>query len=124
MSTLRGKVATVVIIRVMPVSRGNNEGVFAGMIFEIVTNSPGHGAAASDAESTAFAKVILHIDNEQAPLSLRAIRHHLEVCQVRATRIHPCHHGFQGRAGVIIDGASSEKGKDTIGIIDAINKSC
>jgi hypothetical protein len=41
-------VATVVIIRVVPVSRGNNEGVFAGMIFEIVTNSPGHGAAAGD----------------------------------------------------------------------------
>ena len=115
--------ATVVTIRIVPVSRGNNEGVFASVVFQIVTNSPGHSAAAGDAEGATFAKVILHIDNEQAPLDLCAF-HHLEVCQVRATRIHPSHHGFQGRAGIIIDGAGSEKGKDTIGIIDAVNKSC
>lgn len=116
--------ATVVTIRIVPVSRGNNEGVLAGMIFEIVTNSPGHSAAAGDAESATFAKVILHIDNEQPSLDLRAIRHHLEVCQVRATRIHPCHHGFQGRAGIIIDGAGGEKSEDKVGIIDALNESC
>ena len=64
----------VVVVAVVPVARGDDDGVVVGVRIEVPRDAFGDRVAADDAQGAAFGEIVLDVDDEQCPAHAPSLR--------------------------------------------------